>query len=59
MREEVLHPRGARSMSSHLHSRLHLTGVKAGLLRECLSKEEFADLDTPVTSGDPPGVQMP
>ncbi|SAL04157.1 TIGR03862 family flavoprotein [Caballeronia ptereochthonis] len=46
VRDEVRHPRGARSMSSHLHSRLHLTGVKAGLLRECLGKEEFADLDT-------------
>ena len=44
--DEVMHPRGARSISSHLQSRLHLTGVKAGLLRECLSKEEFADLDT-------------
>lgn len=32
-------------MSSHLHSRLHLTGAKAGLLRECLTKGEFADLD--------------
>ena len=30
-------------MSSHLQSRLHITGVKAGLLRECVSKEEFAD----------------
>ncbi|SAL80778.1 ribulose-1,5-biphosphate synthetase [Caballeronia peredens] len=46
VRDEVLHPRGARSMSSHLHSRLHLTGVKAGLLRECLTKDQFADLDT-------------
>ncbi|MDR5755327.1 TIGR03862 family flavoprotein [Caballeronia sp. LZ035] len=46
VRDEVLHPRGARSMSSHLHSRLHLTGAKAGLLRECLTKDEFADLDT-------------
>ncbi|MDR5879346.1 TIGR03862 family flavoprotein [Caballeronia sp. LZ032] len=45
VRDEVLHPRGARSMSSHLHSRLHLTGVKAGLLRECLTKDEFADHD--------------
>lgn len=40
---EVLHPRGARSMSSHLQSRLGITGVKAGLLRECLSRESFAD----------------
>ncbi|WP_321801804.1 TIGR03862 family flavoprotein [Caballeronia sp. J97] len=46
VRDEVLHPRGARSMSSHLQSRLHLTGVKAGLLRECVSKEEFANPDT-------------
>jgi len=41
--EEVTRPRGSRSMSSHLHSRLGITGVKAGLLRECLSKEAFAD----------------
>ena len=41
--DEVLHPRGARSLSSHLQSRLSITGVKAGLLRECLSREAFAD----------------
>ncbi|WP_420992773.1 TIGR03862 family flavoprotein [Cupriavidus sp. 30B13] len=41
--EAVLRPRGARSLSSHLQSRLGIAGVKAGLLRECLSKEEFAD----------------
>ncbi|WP_248320645.1 MULTISPECIES: TIGR03862 family flavoprotein [unclassified Caballeronia] len=46
VRDEVRHPRGARSLSSHLQSRLHLAGAKAGLLRECLTKEEFADLDT-------------
>ena len=40
---EVTHPRGARSMSSHLQSRLHLTGAKAGLLREVLSRGDFAD----------------
>ncbi|MGI4849049.1 MAG: TIGR03862 family flavoprotein, partial [Janthinobacterium lividum] len=39
---EIHHPRGARSLSSHLQSRLGITGVKAGLLREVLSKEEFA-----------------
>ena len=39
----VTHPRGARSMSSHLQSRLGLTGVKAGLLRECASAEDFKD----------------
>jgi uncharacterized flavoprotein (TIGR03862 family) len=40
---EVTHPRGARSMSSHLQSRLGIKGVKSGLLRECLTAEQFAD----------------
>lgn len=44
--EEVAHPRGARSMSSHLQSRLHLAGVKAGLLREWVSREDFAVPET-------------
>ncbi|MGE8677674.1 MAG: TIGR03862 family flavoprotein [Achromobacter marplatensis] len=39
----VTHPRGARSMSSHLQSRMGLTGVKAGLLRECASADDFKD----------------
>ncbi len=39
---EVAHPRGSRSLASHLQSRLGLTGVKVGLLRECVSKEDFA-----------------
>ncbi|MCA1326164.1 TIGR03862 family flavoprotein [Herbaspirillum sp. alder98] len=43
VQSELAHPRGARSMSSHLQSRLHLKGVKAGLLREVVSKEDFAD----------------
>ena len=41
--DEVTRPRGARSMSSHLQSRLGIKGVKSGLLRECLSAAEFAD----------------
>lgn len=41
--DAVTHPRGARSMSSHLQSRLGLIGVKAGLLRECASQEDFRD----------------
>ncbi|AKU24723.1 TIGR03862 family flavoprotein [Massilia sp. NR 4-1] len=40
---EVLHPRGSRSMASHLHGRLGIKGVKAGLLHECLSKEEYGN----------------
>jgi predicted flavoprotein YhiN len=40
---EVTHPRGSRSISTHLRSRLGIGGVKAGLLHECLSKEAFSD----------------
>lgn len=40
---EVARPRGARSWSSHLQSRLGIAGVKAGLLRECLSREAYQD----------------
>ena len=41
--KEVSHPRGSRSLSSHLKSRLHLEGVKMGLLHELLDKEALAD----------------
>jgi uncharacterized flavoprotein (TIGR03862 family) len=40
---EVTRARGARSMSSHLQSRLGIKGVKAALLRECLGAGEYAD----------------
>ena len=40
---EVRHPRGTRSLSSHLKSRLHIEGIKAGILYECVSKEAMAD----------------
>jgi uncharacterized flavoprotein (TIGR03862 family) len=43
---EVSQPRGSRSLSSHLQSRLGLTGVKAALLHEVLGKEQFADAAT-------------
>ena len=39
---EVSRPRGSRSLSSHLKSRLGLQGVKAGLLHELLSREDWA-----------------
>lgn len=41
--DEVMRPRGTRSMSSHLQSRLGIKGVKSGLLHECLSKADYAD----------------
>ena len=43
VRAEVLRPRGSRSMASHLQSRLGIKGVKAGLLRECLSQADYQD----------------
>ena len=40
---EIAHPRGARSLSSHLQSRVGLKGVKTALLREALDSGVFAD----------------
>jgi uncharacterized flavoprotein (TIGR03862 family) len=40
---EVARPRGSRSMSTHLQSRLRLGGVKAAVLRECVGPEVFAN----------------
>jgi hypothetical protein len=38
---EIAHPRGSRSMSSHLQSRANIKGVKAGLLRELVPAADF------------------
>ena len=40
---EVSRPRGSRSLSSHLQSRMGIKGVTTGLLRELASAEDFAD----------------
>jgi uncharacterized flavoprotein (TIGR03862 family) len=40
---DVAHPRGSRSLSSHLQSRVGIVGVKAALLREVLGKDEMQD----------------
>ena len=40
---EVAHPRGSRSLSSHLKSRLGLAGAKMALLHELLPREALAD----------------
>ena len=40
---EVSHPRGSRSLSSHLHSRLGLKGARPILLREVLGNEQMHD----------------
>ena len=41
--EELAHPRGRRSLSSHIQSRTGLMGVKMGLLRELVPAAVFAD----------------
>jgi len=43
VRTELAHPRGPRSLSTHLKTRLGLHGVKAGLLHELVPKAEMAD----------------
>ena len=40
---EVAHPRGSRSLASHLKSRLGLAGAKMALLHELLPREALAD----------------
>jgi uncharacterized flavoprotein (TIGR03862 family) len=43
---EVRHPRGSRSLSSHLQSRLGISGIKTALLHEVLGKAQLADAAT-------------
>lgn len=40
---EVQHPRGSRSLSSHLKSRLHLEGIKTAMLYEMLTPAQLHD----------------
>jgi uncharacterized flavoprotein (TIGR03862 family) len=41
--EQLSRPRGSRSVSEHLRRKVGIRGVKAGLLREFIPKERFAD----------------
>lgn len=40
---EVAHPRGSRSLASHLKSRLGIAGIKLALLHELLPREQLQD----------------
>jgi uncharacterized flavoprotein (TIGR03862 family) len=40
---DLSRPRGKRTMATHLQRQAHIEGVKAGLLREVISKDDFAD----------------
>ena len=42
--EKLSKPRGSRSMSSHLEKTVGLKGVKAGLLREFVPKDDFINM---------------
>ena len=43
VQQEVAHPRGTRSLATHLKTRLNLGGVKAALLWEVVGKADQAD----------------
>ena len=43
--ERLSRPRGSRTMASHLEKMLGIKGVKAGLLREFVPKEDFASVN--------------
>ena len=43
VQRELAHPRGPRSLSTHLKTRLKIDGVKAGLAWECVPKDVQAD----------------
>jgi uncharacterized flavoprotein (TIGR03862 family) len=43
--EKVSKPRGSRTMATHLERTVGIKGVKAGLLREFVAKDEFSQAD--------------
>lgn len=43
--EKLSRPRGSRSMASHLEKTVGMKGVKAGLLREFVPKDEFVNME--------------
>lgn len=45
LQRDLAKPRGSHSMSDHLRRQTGLTGVKAALLHEVLSREQFHDTD--------------
>ena len=47
---EVAHPRGSRSLASHLKGRLGLDGIKSAILHELLAKEDFLNVSKLATS---------
>lgn len=50
-------PRGSRSMASHLEKTIRIKGVKAGLLREFVAREDFTDAEK--LAGAIKGLRIP
>ncbi|SCA58254.1 putative flavoprotein oxidoreductase [Candidatus Terasakiella magnetica] len=45
LRTALQKPRGSKSISTHIKRATGLSGVKAALLRECLDKDRFSDME--------------
>jgi uncharacterized flavoprotein (TIGR03862 family) len=45
LKNRLSRPRGSRTMTSHLEKTVRIKGVKAGLLREFVPKQDFSDPD--------------
>jgi uncharacterized flavoprotein (TIGR03862 family) len=45
LKDRLSQPRGSRTLSGHLEKAVKIKGVKAGLLREFVSKKDFSDLN--------------
>ena len=43
LKDRLSQPRGSRTLTGHLEKAVHIKGVKAGLLREFVPKQDFAD----------------
>jgi len=43
--EKLSKPRGSRTLASHLEKTVNIKGVKAGLLREFVPKDDFANVE--------------
>ncbi len=50
LRRDLSKPHGSRTMSEHLRRQTGLSGVKAALLHEVLTRDQFHDIDTLIHS---------
>jgi hypothetical protein len=50
LKEKLSLPRGSKTISRHLEKSIHIKGVKAGLLREFVPKQDFLDPDSLATA---------